>query len=253
MLKHQPKTLAKTLTYIALHAPGEFGLFWDPDGTMPWKELYWALQEDPELRFVRESSIKELALLGIELPFTLDGNLLRLRAGIAPPEYAPCTERVLEKLYFAVRPRGFDRAKAAGLIPGGRSFIPLASDRGLALRIARRRDSEAILVEILAAAAQERGVSFFKAGPELYLVEAILPEFIVFPMIKQDLAEKIVQRREKQKEKPALPIPTPGSFTVQARHIMAAAVGAKPDKGAPKRQKGGWKKASRNERHKRDV
>ncbi len=80
--QYNPKTLAKTLSYIAYQAPAEYGLFWDPDGTMPWKELYWALQEDPSLRFVREGIVRELNYLpGCELPFALEGNLLRLRAG----------------------------------------------------------------------------------------------------------------------------------------------------------------------------
>ena len=85
MLKHQPKTLARTLAYIAVHSPHEFGLYWDADGSMPWKEFYWALQEDDSLRFVRESSVRELQLLGIELPFSLEGNRLRLSSGTALP------------------------------------------------------------------------------------------------------------------------------------------------------------------------
>src|SRR5208337_4911171 len=99
MLKHQPKTLAKILDYIARRSPGEHGLFWDPDGGMPWKEFYWVLQEDPSLRFVRESTIRELALLGIELPFALDGKLLRLRPEVACPRY-PSASEVPERLYF---------------------------------------------------------------------------------------------------------------------------------------------------------
>ncbi len=64
-----PRTLARTLSTIAVHCPWEHGLFWDPDGSMPWKEFYWALQEDHSLRFVRESHIRELAYLGLEVPF----------------------------------------------------------------------------------------------------------------------------------------------------------------------------------------
>ena len=100
--QYHPKTLAKTLAYIACHAPAEFGLFWDPDGTMPWKELYWVLQEDPSLRFVRESIIRELTGLGVTLPFVLEGSRIRLSTGAEKPSY-PVAENVPERLYLACR------------------------------------------------------------------------------------------------------------------------------------------------------
>ncbi|MCE5335975.1 MAG: hypothetical protein LLG06_15445 [Desulfobacteraceae bacterium] len=255
MLKHQHKTLARTLSYIARHSPGEFGLFWDPAGTMPWKELYWALQEDPELRFVREANIRELALLGIELPFYLDGNVLRLPPGSAPPDYESVTEPP-SRLYFGARPGSIDRIRIAGLVPGGRAYVPLASERGLALRIAKRRESEPIVLEIMSDRALERGISFFKAGPQLYLVEAIPSECLIFPLIKQERSEKSLQKSPKPREKLPQSALSPGSFAVRAHHIDPSGGPQAADKAAGKSKrdgKGGWKKSSRGERHKRDV
>ena len=122
MLKHQPKTLAKTLDYIIWRSPGEYGLFWDPDGTMPWKDFYWALQEDLSLRFVRQSTIRELTLLGIELPFALDGNLLRLRPEFALPVYPPASD-VPERLYFGLKPKNLAHTQKFGLISTRRRFV----------------------------------------------------------------------------------------------------------------------------------
>ena len=158
MLKHQPKTLAKILDYIARRSPGEHGLFWDTDGAMPWKEFYWALQEDPSLRFVRESTIRELALLGIELPWKLDGNMLRLCPEVARPSYPPASD-VPERLYFGLRPKNMVRTQEIGLNSSRRRFIAVCADRDLALRIAKRREQSPILIEILAREASGKGVS----------------------------------------------------------------------------------------------
>ncbi len=250
MLKHQHKTLAKTLDYVGRHSPGEFGLFWDPDGTMPWKEFYWALQEDPSLRFVRESSIRELSLLGIEVPFVLDGSLLRISDELVRPNYQIAANPP-GRLYFGIKSKNLVHIQKFGLQPSGRTFVPLSSDRGLALRIAKRREPDPLLVEVLTDRATESGISFLLVGPELYLAEAVPAEFLLFPKIRQDLAEKLIaERAPKPRAKPSSP-PSPGSFIVEPHHFDPAAA-AKAGKGG-KKDKGGWKKDARKERRKRDI
>lgn len=245
MLKSQPKTLAKTLAYIGIRAPAEFGLFWDPDGTMPWKEFYWALQEEPSLRFVRESNIRELTLLGVELPFRLDGRLLRLAPGVFPPEYPPAGN-VPERLYFAARPKNLVSIQNFGLRPVPRPFLPLCADREPALRIGRRREPEPVVLEVLARKALGAGISFLVAGDGLYLAEAVPAEFLLIPKIREDAAEGPSSGPEKKQKQKAVP-PSPGSFVVQPHHIENTT--KRPAKG----KKDGWKDKSRKERRKRDV
>ncbi|MGC9965425.1 MAG: hypothetical protein ABSE08_08465 [Syntrophobacteraceae bacterium] len=248
MLKHQPKTLARTLEYIAIRSPGEYGLFWDPDGAMPWKEFYWALQEDPSLRFVRESTVRELGLLGMELPFVLDGSRLRLVPETIKPEY-PAASEVPERLYLGLRPKNMVYIQKNGLHSAGKRLLALCSERELALRIAKRREQAPILIEILAREASGSGLSFFVAGPHLYLAESVPVEFIVFPKIRRDLLERPAERVPKREEKPS-PAVAPGSFTVQPHHLQASQPSGK---GMKKDARSGWKKDSRKERHKRDL
>jgi putative RNA 2'-phosphotransferase len=251
MLKHQHKTLAKTLDYITWRSPGEYGLFWDPEGTMPWKDFYWALQEDFSLRFVRQSTIQELTLLGMELPFTLDGTLLRLRPGFAPPAY-PAASDVPARLYLGLKPKNLVHTQNIGLISTRRRFVPVCGQRELALRIARRDEKTPLAIEILAREACQSGLSFFAAGPYLYLVEAIPAEFIVFPKVRQDFAERLAAPPRKPGVQPS-PNTAPGSFIVQTRHLEAPGAGKPTKKGPKKDPKSGWKKEGRKERHKRDM
>ncbi len=252
MLKHQPKTLAKTLSFIGYRSPAEFGLFWDPDGTMPWKEFYWALQEDPGLRFVREATLKELALLGIDMPFVLDGRLLRLAPGADLPSHPPAAE-VPGRLYYGIKPNILARAQEFGLNPAGRGFLPVCADRELAVRIARRREPEPVVVEILGRSALESGIPFLAAGPGLYLVGRIPPEFLIFPLVRTSVPEKSARQKPAPAPKPAPP--APGTFVVRPQYVQPVqAPGEKSTThGGKKDNKGGWKKGSRKERHKREI
>jgi putative RNA 2'-phosphotransferase len=251
MLKHQPKTLAKTLDYITWHSPGEYGLFWDPEGTMPWKEFYWALQEDFSLRFVRQSTIRELTLLGIELPFVLDGTLLRLRPEFVLPAYSPASD-VPMRLYFGLKPKSMVYTQQIGLKSTRRRFVPVCCERELALRIARRDEKSPIPIEILAREACQSGLSFLAAGPHLYLVESVPAQFILFPKVRQDMAERLAAPARMPQVQPSPPA-APGSFIVQTRHLEAAGTGKPSKKGPKKDPKSGWKKEGRKDRHKREI
>jgi putative RNA 2'-phosphotransferase len=249
-----PKTLVKTVNYIACHSPEEYGLFWDPGGVMPWKELYWALQEDPSLRFVRESHLKELCYLGLDLMFHLDEKLLRLNEGVPLPHYPLCEPP--NRLFYACRLKQHPVISKHGLRPNGnRSFIPLVDEEDLALRIAQRRDPEPIVIQVEALKAKEAGLVFLKGGEGLYLTEHVPPEYAILPMIKKEDLEALQSKKKEERAIKSKGHPSPGSFDVEARYFQDPA-SEKGDraKGKRKSKKGPtWKQESRKERNKRDL
>jgi putative RNA 2'-phosphotransferase len=250
-----PRTLARTLSTLAVHCPWEYGLFWDPDGSMPWKEFYWALQEDPSLRFVRESHIRELAYLGLEIPFSLEGRLLRLKSVQSPVELVPVADPP-ERLYHAIRRTHLHVVREHGLAPSSRPYLPLASHRELAQRMGKRRDPEPIVIEVYARKAAARGLTIHQAGPGLYLVGPVAVDLLLIPLVREDRAAGGAARHAKKppEAKPELPRMA-GSFLMDvSRFAEGQAQGPPQDKAAGgKRQKGGgWKRASRGERRKRD-
>ena len=258
MARYQPKTLAKTLSYISYTAPSEHGLFWDSDGRMPWKDLYWVLQEDESLRFVRETHIREILYLGISLPFILDGSSLRLVTGYPAPEL-PIVFNLPERLYYACQIKQFPVIRDHGLLASRRAYVALAADRDLAMRMARRRAKEPILVEVMARSAAESGVQFRQAGPQLFLVESIPVEHLLLPKLRDDvlaaiLAESRDSRAAKEKKSiKAQADASPGSFmmgAVELERIYGGkdGVGKSGDKAGTGRN---WKKESRKERRKR--
>lgn len=254
MARYLPKTLAKTISYISCYAPSEHGLFWNPDGTMPWKELFWALQEDPSLRFVREVHIREISYLGIELPFTMEEGVLRLGSEIGAPEY-PVESEPPERLFYACRRKEYPSVLKYGLKASNRPYLGLCSAKGLAVRIGKRRDPEPIVVEILARKAASGGITIRKAGEEMFLAEAIPLELLVCPpMREEELASLAAMGKKDKKPKEAPASATPGSFLMGADQLNAA-YGVKGAAGRGERKGGGrgenWKKSSRKERGKR--
>jgi putative RNA 2'-phosphotransferase len=249
-----PKTLAKTLAYIGYHAPGEYGLFWDEDGTMPWKEFYWALQQDPELRFVREASMRELGYLGCDLPFALEDNRLRIRNGVALPEYPLVVPP--EKLYYGCPLRSLAHLREHGLVASHRNYIPLAINRPFAEAMAKRRDPAPLMIEVLGKKASQEDIVFRSGGADLYLVSALPSQYLVFPILSAERLAEFGRGRAKESNKRiAEPFAPAGSFLVKPEHLQE--VGQKKEtsgKGGKKGARGSdWKREGRKLRGKRTV
>jgi putative RNA 2'-phosphotransferase len=246
------KKLAKTITYIACQAPGEYGLFWNADGTMPWREFYWALQDDPELRFVREMHIQELIYLGLNLPFSLEGRRLHLRDKLQVPGYPAVVPP--PRLYYGCPRKSYLHIRQQGLSAAHREFIPLAGSRAFAESLARRRDPKPILIEIQAGKAHDQGVGFRLAGPDLYLAEVVSIDCLVFPLLS---AEKLLaSAKPGKKEAPRAsspPSPAPGSFVLGADQFKTTV--SPPATAGKDRQKiargQNWKRGARKMRDKR--
>ncbi|NLI81912.1 MAG: hypothetical protein GX443_09535 [Deltaproteobacteria bacterium] len=251
--RYNPKTLAKTLSYIGYHSPAEFGLFWDMDGSMPWKEFHRALQEDVSLRFVRESHLRELEYLAMELPFTLESPFLHLRDSVSPPHYAvvPCHQ---ERLFFPFSLNQLHFLQKKGLLPAGRFFLPLFGDRDFALRMGKRRDPSPFVLEVFPGKAITKGLTLLKAGESLYLAQAVPPECLVFPRLRESALVGLADRRvPSKKDPPSNTFESPGSFIMDIKHMeenypVPAKPGGRKHPDAP-----GWKRNSRKERFKRTL
>ena len=250
------RTLGRILAYTAWHSPAEHGLFWDPDGTMPWKELYRVLQEDASLRFVRESHLRELEHLDFELPFVIEGSLLRLRPGFPPPDY-PVVETPPETLYYGCRRKQYAFVLKNGLRSSNRSFLTLSSHMELALRIAQRRDPKPVIVQVFPRKAGLADLVVRKAGEHLFLVEEVGIEYILFPLLREDELLELTAAKKKEKVSAAPRTPTlAGSYTLGPDDlgIDSAREGSTPRGKARKEKKGrDWKRESRKERNKRSF
>ncbi len=76
-------------------------------------------------------------------------------------------------------------------------YIVLSSDRHMAERIGRRRDQKPVVLEIMAASAQEAGVAFYAFG-HLFLTDQVPSRYINGPPVsKKD--RKIPERKREER------------------------------------------------------
>ena len=241
---HQIKVenLSRLLVYILGHRPDEFGLVPDSDGFVTYKELLQAIHEEPDWHYVRQSHINEV-LLGKDRLLFQPGNKRiralerRWRFDLDKPV------QTLPKLLFSpVRRKAHPVVMEKGLRSSQGRYLVLSPDRGMAGRIGRRRDQKPVLLEIMASAAQNKGVWFYPFG-KLFLSTKIPDEFIAGPPVPKEILDS---RRDAEARKeiimPKQPYFTPGTFSLDPSR----------DPDAYRRAKGkkrkGWKEDARKMR-----
>jgi len=241
MAKHQLKALAKIIDYILFRRPDEFGLFPAEDGSLPIKELIWALHEEPGWSYVRPTHLKELAYSGLQVNFSFHDTHIRPKApspiGLAvttPPRF----------LFHGARRQAYQSILKEGLRPGSRAHVALATTEEMALRIGSRRDANPVLLTVHASRAHEAGHQFVRCGDLLYLVKELPAPFITGPPLEQVQPPAKAPRQTPEAFDREV-WQTPGSFLLDPSRV--------PDQGRAIRGKKDvdWKRQLRRERRRR--
>ena len=191
MRKYHLQELGKIIEYILFYRPDEFGLFLDNDGSLPIKELIWALHEEEGWKHIRLGHLKELSYSHLESPFTLEENCIKPKQ---PREQISSAAVPPRLLFYAARRKAYPVILKHGLRPGGRPYVPLATTEEIALRIGRRRDPKPILLTIHAAQAHDEGHIFSHCGELLYLVRTLPPNFLSGPPLRESAKPTKVSR-----------------------------------------------------------
>jgi putative RNA 2'-phosphotransferase len=243
--KHQIKveSLSRLMVYILGHRPDEFGLVPDSDGYVSYKELLWAIHEEPGWKYVRLGHINEVLLSKDRALFETAGDRIKVpeRRWLLDVENPhPDPPKVL---YTPIRRKAHAHVMEKGL--KGDEFLALSSDQDTAMRIGRRKDQKPVLLEITTEPAMEQGVLFYPFG-DLFLAAEIPARFIVGPPVSQELREarESAQKKVKVMAKPA--DFTPGTFVMQ--------IDRDPDlsRKAQGKKRRGWKEEARKERRRRN-
>ncbi len=192
--------------YVLGVCPEEFGLVPDPEGFISLKELFQALREEQEWRFLGQGHLTELLHAGFREDLEIVGDRIRWRTPKRDFTPRPVTEPP-QRLYCGIRPRAHAVVMEKGLKPFKGSWVVLSRTQELAMRIGRRRDPNPVIIQIKAQEASKGNMVFFAIQGDLFLVEQVPPEFLEGPPVTQ---------KERHVPKPppfkAPGPPTPGSF-----------------------------------------
>ncbi len=233
--------LAKILPYCIRERPDEFGLVPDTEGWISIKELLYALHEEDGFRGVKLAVIKEAVLI-LEKKDNIEIQEKRIRIMPVQKKWSspPAFENPHVIIYHAVRPKGYPGIKEHGLVPTKHQWIILSIKRQMAERLGKRLGHDAVILEIEARKAAEKGTNFLTSGDQLILADYIAPEFIHGPPVERIL-KKLAKDKEKQKttkkkkKKQKEEAFTPGSF------IYSPATSQQSEKGKGRKKKIKWK------------
>ena len=245
-LPRQLEGLARMLTYILAHRPDEFGLVLSAEGFIPVKQLLQALAAEPGWSFVRRYHLDQLAGLMSPPAFEVQGELIRSLKPEPAELRRPPGEPPPALLYAAIPPKAHARVWEEGLKPPPDRELVLAATPDTALKLARRRTPDPILVTIQAQAAARRGTSFTGYGEGLYLAPALDRDLLQLPPPPPAPEKPKVEKARPQ-------APTPGSFFPDLPGMLQP-----PAKYQGKRKKDEpeWKsgtRALRRQRNKKDL
>jgi putative RNA 2'-phosphotransferase len=241
--KHQIKvdSLSRFVVYILGHRPDQFGLVPDSDGFVSYKELLWALHEEPGWGYVRLGHINEVLLGKDRGLFETAGDRIKVTErrwllDLATPASSPP-----KILYTPIRRKAHTHVMEKGL--KGDGFLVLSADPDMALRIGRRKDQKPVLLEIRTEPAMEQGVLFYPFG-DLFLATEIPAGLIAGPPVSPEFRE--VKATAQKKVKPKPPDFAPGTFVMD--------MDRDPDlsRRAQGKKRRGWKEKARKERRRRN-
>ncbi|MGQ9745940.1 MAG: hypothetical protein ACUVQV_08235 [Dissulfurimicrobium sp.] len=183
--KHGLKKLHKILLAMLAKQPDLYGLFPDKNGWIKIKELHGALAQESEFPHITMTSlIQFFNIFGRETFETNNQNVrVRDRKDLPLPE----TATPPEILYLPVRPKAYEHVAINGFIPPqGKEWVILATTRELAVKIGKRRDNEPIISEVMSLDAEKGGTVFKRFGENLFLANAIKPEYLKLPPLPKN-------------------------------------------------------------------
>jgi putative RNA 2'-phosphotransferase len=208
--KRKVAHLNRLLNYILGNKPDEFGLVPDKEGYISLKELLKAINEEPNMAYVRESHIREVLLHNRDGFFEITEKKIRsIKRNFTPVDKDQDRVHPPKKLYKGIKRKTYPFILKSGLLPGSKEHIIMTKDKDLAIRIAHRLDQKPIILEINAGVAAENGIPFFLFGDSIYLADKIPVQLISGPPLPKELPSK-KETREKEREIIS------GSFILQA-------------------------------------
>ena len=180
--KRKVANLSRFMSYMLGKRPDEFGLVPDREGYITIKEFLNAINEEPNMAYVREFHVKEVLLHDRDGIFEIDGKKIRsAKRDFCPVEKERDLASLPKILFVGVKKKAYPYILKSGLLPGSKEHIVMTKDRDLAIRIARRSEQKPIILEIKAGTAIENGITFYhvrRVKDFLWLRERLLNTLI---------------------------------------------------------------------------
>lgn len=166
--------LSRRLSYLLRHAPEKMGVTLEPGGWAPVQTVLRHLRISPE-------QLEQVVATNNKQRFSLEGDRIRANQGHSVRvdlELMPSVPPAL--LYHGTHPAALPAIRAEGLRRMNRHHVHLSPDHETARRVGARRGTPVVL-EVRSGEMHAARHVFFLSANGVWLVEAVPPEFLVFP------------------------------------------------------------------------
>ena len=231
------------MIYILGHKPYEYGLVPDSQGYITFKELLWALHEEPGWSHVNHGAVNELLMSDERENFETGENSIRAVSKHWELNLYLPADHVPSLLYTAIRRKAHYTVMDKGLMSRDERLYVLTADKAMAERIGKRKDQKPVIIEVMAGRASDEGVLFYPFG-DLFLTHDILPRYIAGPPVPKDVIKLREAKPLKKKEVESTPDFTAGTFTLDINRDPDV---ARRKKGKKKK---GWREELKGKRRK---
>ena len=171
--------ISKFLSYILRHHPESIGITLDSDG---WVEIDLLLaQVQQHGRSISRQELQETVDNNSKKRFTVSEDGRRIRAaqghstGQVRMRLAP--QMPPDVLYHGTATRFLDSIMRQGLQAGERHHVHLSADRETAVKVGQRHGKPVVL-RIDAAAMHQAGRAFYLSDNQVWLTEAVPPQYL---------------------------------------------------------------------------
>jgi len=175
--------LSKTVACALRHAPEQFGLELDEEGWTPVQDLLHALRKHrPEWKNLTEADLVTMMERSTKRRYEMRDGKIRAYYGHSVRErIQKIPAEPPETLYHGTTAEAAARILREGLRSMNRQYVHLSTDPDTAWQVGRRRTAEPVLLKIRAAEAFRAGIRFYPGNEDVWLADAIPPEFIKSP------------------------------------------------------------------------
>jgi putative RNA 2'-phosphotransferase len=178
--------LSKFLSYVLRHKPEAIGIALDEEGWVAVDELLAAAARHG--KSISRELLDEIVATSDKRRFALspDGCSIRANQGHSVEvDLALAPVEPPELLYHGTVEPFLDSIRRQGLRRGKRQHVHLSPDRETAARVGARRGKPVILI-VEAAHLHRAGHQFFRSENEVWLTDAVPPEYLRIPKDSSD-------------------------------------------------------------------
>jgi putative RNA 2'-phosphotransferase len=185
------------MSHALRHEPWLYELELDAEGWTNVSALLAALRtESPVWSELTEEDVAEVITLSSKRRHELvNGRIRALYGHSIPGTLRKVKASPPPRLFHGTTPASSLLIQREGLLPMGRQFVHLSTDRETAIAVSKRKSSEPTILLILADESAQAGVSFYLGNEKVWLADRVPPEFIE---IADPPVGKLRRRRHQQ-------------------------------------------------------